>query len=117
MKIERTELVAFMLLGIGMVLLILTFYMAFTLIVAELGILSAPDLSEALGEILGPIAEAIIRVMYLGIMGWTGSIATVRGIQLIKEARRVPQPKTEPVQQPAPEKEEKAKTAEKPEQA
>ena len=107
MKIDRTELVAFILLGIGLVLLILTFYMAYTLVVAELGIISAPDLSEALGEILGPIAEAIIKVMYLGIMGWTGSIATMRGIQLTKEARRIS------VQQPTQEKEEKTKTAEK----
>ena len=100
MKIERTELVAFILLGIGTVLLILTFYIAFTLVVTEVGTISALNLSEALGEILGPIAEAIIRVMYLGIMGWTGSIATIWGIQLIKEARRSPQLKAESVQQP-----------------
>ena len=107
MKIDRTELVAFILLGIGVVLLILTFYMAYTLIVTELAIISAPDLSEALGDVLGPIAEAVIKVMYLSIMGWTGSIATMRGIQLVKETRRFP------VQQSAQEKEEMAKTAEK----
>jgi hypothetical protein len=109
LKIERIELAAFMLLGIGAILLILTFYMAFTLIISELGIISALNLSEALGEILGPIAEAIIKVMYLGVMGWTGSIATIRAIQLIREARRVPQPETEQTQQPSPEKEEKTK--------
>ncbi len=111
MKIERIELAAFTLLGIGAVLLILTFYMAFTLIVAELGIVSTLNLSEALGESLGPIAEAIIRVMYLGVMGWTGSITTIRGIQLIREARRVPQPKAEMDQQPSSKKEEKTEKA------
>ncbi len=117
MKIERTELAGFILLGIGTVLLILTFYMAFTLVVSELGMLPAPNLSEAIGEILGPITEAIIKVMYLGVMGWTGSIAAIRGIQLIREARRVPQPKTRLVQQPTLEKEEKSATAEQSDQA
>lgn len=107
MKIGRTELAAFILLGIGAALLVLTFCMAFMLIVAELNILSALDLSEALDNVLGPLAEAIIKVMYLGVMGWTGSIATMRGIQLIREAKRVPQPRTKPVQHLPSENEEK----------
>ncbi|MEM3731244.1 MAG: hypothetical protein QW667_03930 [Candidatus Bathyarchaeia archaeon] len=100
MKIDKTELVAFILIAIGAALLVLTFYMAFTQLTTELGILPAPDLSQALGEILGPIAEALIKVMYLSIMGWTGSIATIRGIQLIREIRQAPQPKLLPPQQP-----------------
>lgn len=113
MKIEGTELAAFIILGIGTVLLILTFYMAFTLIVTELGIISALNLSETLGEILGPITEAIIKVMYLSVMGWIGSITTMRGIQLMKEARRAPQPKIHTSQKPKPEKKEKIETTEK----
>ena len=101
MKIERTELMAYILIAIGAILLIITFYMAFTLLVAELGILAAPNLSEALGEILGPIAEALIKVLYLGVMGWTGSIATIRGIQLIKEAKSSVQQKATVQQQPS----------------
>lgn len=99
MKIERTETVAYVLIGIGVVLLILTFYMAFTLLIAKLGILTGANLSEALGKILGPMVEAIIKVLYLGIMGWTGSIATIRGIQLYREYKQTQQQqKTEPPQ-------------------
>jgi len=87
MKIEKPELVAYILIIVGLALLLFTFIMAYVMLIAETGVLPALNLSEALGEILGPIAEAIIRIMYLGIMGWTGSIATIRGIQLYKEAK------------------------------
>jgi uncharacterized RDD family membrane protein YckC len=95
MKMEKAELMSHILIIVGMVLLILTFVMAVILVTSELGILSQSDLSQALGEILGPIAAAIIRVLYLGIMGWTGSIATIRGIQLYKEAKRLRPVETE----------------------
>jgi len=94
MKIERTELIAYLLIGLGAFLLILTFVMAFSLVIAKISILSAPSLSETLGETLRLIAEALIRVMYLGIMGWMGSIATIRGIQLFREFKQVPKPET-----------------------
>jgi len=118
MRIERAELAAFILLGIGVVLLILTFYMAFTLVGAEIDVISSSlNLSEAIGEILGPIVEAIIKVMYLGVMGWTGSIATIRGVQLLKEARRVPQSGGKLVQESTVKKEEITEAEEKPEEA
>jgi len=31
-----------------------------------------------------------IRILYLGIMGWIGSILTIRGIQLLKMERQAP---------------------------
>ncbi|MEM3536574.1 MAG: hypothetical protein QXF44_02235 [Candidatus Bathyarchaeia archaeon] len=111
MKIERTELVAYILIGIGAVLLILTFVMAFMLLTSKLNISSGGNLSEAIGDILGPIAEALIKIMYLGIMGWVGSIATIRGIQLVKEAKQsaAQQPKAQTVQPPPPPSEEEGK--------
>jgi len=87
MKIEKPELVAYILIATGLVLLILTFVIACLALLAVVGIAASQDLSKALGEILGPIAEAIIKIMFLGIMGWTGSIATMRGIQLYREAK------------------------------
>jgi uncharacterized RDD family membrane protein YckC len=95
MKMEKAELMSYILIIVGITLLILTFVMAVILVTSELGILSQSDLSQALGEILGPIAAAVIRVLYLGIMGWTSSIATIRGIQLYKEAKRSLPTKTE----------------------
>lgn len=92
MKIERPELVAYILIVVGLLLLIFTFIMAFLMLTSVIGIPTSMDLSRALGEILGPIAEAVIKIMFLGVMGWTGSIATMRGIQLYKEAKPVAQP-------------------------
>lgn len=96
LKIERTELVAYILIGVGIVLLILTFVMAFLLLTSLLNISAGGNLSDAIGDILGPIAEALIKVMYLGIMGWVGSIATIRGIQLIREIKQLPKAQTLP---------------------
>ena len=105
MKIEKSELVAYILIGVGVVLLILTFVMAYLILTSVANLSTSQDLSKALGGILGPIAEAVVRVMFLGIMGWTGSIATMRGIQLYKESKPAVQPKTE---EKTPEKSEKA---------
>jgi uncharacterized protein YqhQ len=105
MKVEKSELVAYILIGVGVVLLILTFVMAYLILTSVASLLTSQDLSKALGEILGPIAEAVVKVMFLGIMGWTGSIATMRGIQLYKESKPAVQPKTE---EKTPEKSEKA---------
>jgi type IV secretory pathway VirB2 component (pilin) len=105
MKVEKSELVAYILIGVGVVLLILTFVMAYLILTSAASPSTSPDLSKALGEILGPIAEAVVKVMFLGIMGWTGSIATMRGIQLYKESKPAVQPKTE---EKTPEKSEKA---------
>lgn len=87
MKIEKSEFVAYLLITTGLVLLILTFVIAFLTLMSVVGITTSTDLSEALGMILGPIAEAAIKLMFLGIMGWTGSIATMRGIQLYRETK------------------------------
>jgi len=87
MKVEKPELMAYILIVVGLLLLVLTFVMAFLMLTSVLSITTSMDLSQALGEILGPIAEAVIKIMFLGVMGWTGSIATMRGIQLYKESK------------------------------
>ena len=35
------------------------------------------------GEALAPLIETCIRAIYLGIMGWIGSIVTRRGVQIL----------------------------------
>jgi len=104
MKIERTELIAYILISVGIVLLILTFVMAFLLLTSLLNISAGGNLSDAIGDILGPIAEALIKVMYLGIMGWVGSIATIRGIQSIREIKQLPKAQALPPLSPEEEK-------------
>lgn len=102
MKVEKPELMAYILILVGLLLLIFTFVMAFLMLTSVLSLATSLDLSQALGEILGPITEAVIKVMFLGVMGWTGSIATIRGIQLYKEAK----PALQPQQTQAPKTEE-----------
>ena len=84
MKSDRNELIGLVILSIGLVFLIVTFYMAFLYLAEELDIITQPDLVKSLGEILGPIAEAIIRIMFLGVMGWIGSLTTIRGMQFLR---------------------------------
>jgi hypothetical protein len=111
MKIEKPELVAYILLIVGLMLLIFTFIMAYLMLIANPNISSALNLSEALGEILGPITEAIIRIMYLGVMGWIGSIATIRGIQLYKESKPTAQQPRAQAVTPKAEEEKKSEKA------
>ncbi|MEM1552472.1 MAG: hypothetical protein QXS01_06825 [Candidatus Bathyarchaeia archaeon] len=107
MKIEKAELVAYILIAVGLLLLIITFIMAYLKLESVVSIITSGNISEVLGQIFGPIVEAVIKIMFLGIMGWVGSIATMRGIQLYKEAKTKivspapPKPQLPP-QQPAP---------------
>ncbi len=87
MKPEKSEWLAYVLIAAGLILLILTFLIAYSMLTSLGGIATSRDLAEAIGAILGPIAEAAVRTMFLGVMGWIGSIVTVRGIQLYKESK------------------------------
>jgi len=87
MRVERAELVAYIVIAVGLILLVITFIMAYLRLESVASVMTSGNVSEALGEIFGPIVEAVIRIMFLGIMGWVGSIATVRGIQLYREAK------------------------------
>jgi len=108
MKIDRNEIIGMVILSIGLVFLLLTFYMAFLYLTAKLNIITHSDLVRSLGEILGPITEAIIRIMFLGVMGWIGSLTTIRGMQFLgikkkPEIKAIPQPpEVQPPKTPEP---------------
>jgi hypothetical protein len=102
MKIERAELVAYILVAVGLILLVITFVMAYLKLESVASIITSGDISEAMGKIFGPIVEAVIKIMFLGIMGWAGSIATMRGIQLYKEAKVKVAPPAPPKPQQSP---------------
>lgn len=77
-------------LAIGVALLVFTFASAFTFLTGNLQVLSSQDLAQTFGDSLAPLIAASIRIMYLGIMGWIGSLITIRGVTIIANA-----PKTE----------------------
>jgi hypothetical protein len=102
MKIERVELVAYILIAVGLLLLVITFLMAYLKLESVVSIITSGNIAEALGQIFGPIVEAVIKIMFLGIMGWVGSITTMRGIQLYKEAKIKVAPPAPPKPQQSP---------------
>ena len=94
-------------LGIGLTLLILTFASAYGFLSEGLQILSTQDLAQTFGATLAPLIATSIRVMYLGVMGWVGSLITIRGVTIIAntpktEAGEAPQPQELQQKQHAP---------------
>lgn len=83
---EKSEILTYSVLFVGVGLLVFTFFNAFLFLGEKIHLLST-NLVEAFGESIGPLIEACIRIMYLGIMGWIGSILTVRGIQLLTQLK------------------------------
>jgi len=98
LKFEKVEISGLIVLFIGVVLLAATFYSAFVFLVADITILTSVDLAELFGNALAPLIEAIIHILYLGIMGWIGSILTIRAVQLLKKEKEaaVSQPQVRP---------------------
>jgi len=93
--IDRAEISAFAVLFLGVALLAFTFFNAYLFLKGQLSIMTAPDLIAVFGEALAPLIEACIRVMYLGVMGWIGSIVTIRGVQLLTSLKREARPVVE----------------------
>jgi len=83
-KIDKVELSGLIVLFVGVILLAFTFYSAYTFLIGKLSILASTDILKVFGEALAPLIEAIIRILYLGIMGWIGSLLTIRAVQLLK---------------------------------
>ncbi len=88
MKMDKVEISGIAVLFIGVVLLIFAFFNAYAFLSGQLEILASQDILQAFGEALAPLIVACIRILYLGIMGWIGSILTIRGVQLLKMERQ-----------------------------
>jgi len=84
---EKSEFMAYLIISVGLILLILTFTISYFMVMSVVSITASQDFSEAIAFAIGPLAEAIIRLIFLAIMGWSGSVITVRGIQLYREAK------------------------------
>jgi len=84
---EKSEILTYSVLFVGVGLLVFTFFSAYLFLGEKIRFLST-NLIEAFGEAIGPLVETCIRIMYLGIMGWIGSILTIRGIQLLTQFKQ-----------------------------
>ncbi len=87
MKYDKIEVSGIIVLFVGVILLIATFYSAFMFLVGDVTILTSADLAELFGNALSPLIAAVIHVLYLGVMGWMGSVATIRAVQLLKREK------------------------------
>lgn len=83
-------------LGIGIPLLIFTFISAFVFLNEGVQILATQSIAQTFGEALGPLIATCIRVMYLGVMGWIGSLITIRGITIMNNAPKAEAGITQP---------------------
>jgi len=68
---------------LGVALLIFTFICAYQFLMGVLEIVASEDLMKLFGEALAPLISYAVRTLYLGIMGWVGSILTRRGVQIL----------------------------------
>ncbi|MFQ6068070.1 MAG: hypothetical protein ACE5KD_00850 [Candidatus Bathyarchaeia archaeon] len=101
---NKAQFSGIIILFIGVALLAFTFINAFLFLQEPFGIIATGDLARVFGEALAPLIQACIRLMYLGIMGWIGSLLTLRGIPLVTQkhvpiapviatqAKQLPQP-------------------------
>jgi hypothetical protein len=80
---EQIKISGFAVLFIGVALLLFTFVCAYQLLVGVFDIPATEDLMGMFGEALAPLIAYAIRALYLGIMGWVGSIMTRRGVQIV----------------------------------
>jgi len=80
---DKVALSGMTVLLVGVALLIFTFVSAYEFLTQSLSIISSQDLVQTFGAALAPLIATCIRIMYLGIMGWIGSLLTVRGITII----------------------------------
>jgi hypothetical protein len=96
---DKVALSGVAVLVIGVMLLISTFIAAFGFLTQTLSIIADSDLVRTFGEALAPLIAACIHIMYLGVMGWVGSLVTIRGVTLIVNAPKLEIPVTTAVPQ------------------
>ena len=102
---DKIALSGITVLSIGIILLAVTFVSAFGFLLNAIPILASENLSQTFGETLAPLVATSIRVMYLGVMGWIGSLVTIRGVTIIANA-----PKTETSEPQKPQETKQKKT-------
>lgn len=87
---DKIALSGITILIIGIALLIFTFISAYGFLTQSLSIIASEDLVQTFGEALAPLISTCIRIMYLGVMGWIGSLITIRGLTIMVHAPETP---------------------------
>ncbi|RLI42048.1 hypothetical protein DRO59_05335 [Candidatus Bathyarchaeota archaeon] len=87
---DKIALSGIAVLMIGVALLIFTFISAYGFLTQSLSIVASEDLVRTFGDALAPLIATCIRIMYLGVMGWIGSLLTIRGVTIIAHTPQAP---------------------------
>lgn len=74
----------FILLFLGVILLSLTFIIAIQNAYGSAAVVMKGGFTEVLGESFGILLNTCVKAIYLGVMGWVGSIITSRGVELLR---------------------------------
>jgi cytoskeletal protein RodZ len=96
----KIALSGFTALGIGIALLIFTFVSAYLFLSTASQMISTQNLTQNFGEAMAWLITTSIRVMYLGVMGWIGSLITIRGVNLTANAQKTEPDSTQGPQEP-----------------
>ncbi len=93
---DKALVMGYVTLLIGVGLLAFTFASAFLFLSNDPNIRGSADLVVVFGDALAPLIVTCIRIMYLGVMGWIGSVLTIRGVQLVTRLKLEAKPEIEP---------------------
>ena len=89
LKVNCSESSGITILLVGVALLLVTFLIACIHLQEGVNFLPVPSFVTSVGEGLSPLIEAVIRALYLGLMGWIASTVTAKGIKVLLTARKV----------------------------
>jgi hypothetical protein len=73
---------------VGVTLLVFTFLSAFLFLNENVQIVASQELTQTFGASISPLITTCIRIMYLGVMGWIGSLITIRAVTLINAGKK-----------------------------
>jgi hypothetical protein len=75
---------------LGIVLLLFTFVIGYILLRNQVGgIVTATTTTAGLTTAMGTLLDAAVAALFLGIMGWVGSLLLLRGIEFMKVEKGV----------------------------
>jgi hypothetical protein len=89
LQIKSSEASGVTILLAGITLLLITFVVACIHLYGDISVLPVPSLMASFGEGLSPLLEAVIRVLYLGLMGWIASIVIAKGVTALLRAKLI----------------------------
>jgi len=89
--IEKRDIIGWILIAVGLVILGISFILAYSLYNAYdyewfIEVISAEELLKAVTNVLPALIFIVYKVVAIAIMVWIGSIITARGIDILRKS-------------------------------